>query len=185
MNLLSSPLLSYLAFLLAIIETFTFFLCLYDVANAENGWSFSLYSLIFLSFSLSYIIDFLRVVRLGLQIGNISNVNFKGENEVEEHQRQQLQALDGFLLLVVVLSALSVVVNVSFIGVLAGMRDVSILKKLKKKNKQKNRNLDSCLIVHYCSETTTRDGNKASRCIVTYLLYLKKDCCSLLKCKFK
>ena len=110
MNLLSSPLLSYLAFLLAIFETFTFLLCLYDVANADNGWSFSLYSLIFLSFSLSYIIEFLRVVRLGLQIGNIRNVNSKGENELEEHQRQQLKALDGFLLLVVVLSALSVVV---------------------------------------------------------------------------
>ena len=101
----------FLSILFCIVQTVTFFLILFDVINVDNGWSFSLYSVNFAIFATSYFIDFLRIVRLGIQIGAVPLVaDATSDISVSKDAVRSIQSFDGVGLILLLLSGISMII---------------------------------------------------------------------------
>ena len=101
-RLLTSPISPILSFLTVFLQALFFSLAMRNVITVDNGLSFSVFSLVFLSFGCQYIIELYRLVRLGSRIGTF-HLN-------DRQSSSALESFDRLGLILVFFSGISVIV---------------------------------------------------------------------------
>ena len=95
----NSPILPLLSLVYVLTKIVFFLLVIQNVVNVFDGWTFSIFSLVFLFFAATYFLELLRIVRLGTRIGSYND-------SISNHS---LEAFDRIGLLLVILSVTSAI----------------------------------------------------------------------------